>query len=102
LWDRARERALGEAEAATSPLARRPYDLRHAAVSTWLVSTGDPARVAEWAGHSIDVLLKIYAKVLDDQQDQALLRIQQTLSSATREYRRTAVRRNARGIRRRP
>ena len=25
-------------------------------VSTWLNATGDPAQVAEWAGHSVDVL----------------------------------------------
>jgi integrase len=31
----AREEALGPADAAC-PLTRRPYDLRHAAVSTWL------------------------------------------------------------------
>jgi integrase len=82
LWHRARSRALGTDEAATSPLARRPYDLRHAAVSTWLVSTNDPAQVAAWAGHSIDVLLKIYAKVLDGQQEQALRRIEDALSPA--------------------
>jgi hypothetical protein len=42
----ARVAALGPEEAA-SPLARRPYDLRHAAVSTWLSAgvppTGEPA-----------------------------------------------------------
>jgi integrase len=35
VWHRAREQALTLDELAT-PLARRPYDLRHAAVSTWL------------------------------------------------------------------
>ena len=40
-----------------SPLAKRRYDLRHAAVSLWL-NAGVPAtQVAEWAGHSVDVLL---------------------------------------------
>ena len=52
-------------EVAVGPLARTPYDLRHAAVSTWL-SGGVPATtVAGWAGHSVEVLLKIYAKCLD-------------------------------------
>ncbi|MDQ1289316.1 MAG: hypothetical protein QG622_2882, partial [Actinomycetota bacterium] len=83
LWHRARATALGADEAAASPLARRPYDLRHAAVSTWLLSTNDPAQVAEWAGHSIDVLLKIYAKVLDGQQEQALRRIEDALNPPT-------------------
>jgi hypothetical protein len=35
VWDRARADALTEREY-QSPLARRPYDLRHAAVSLWL------------------------------------------------------------------
>ncbi|GAA3068420.1 tyrosine-type recombinase/integrase [Pseudonocardia yunnanensis] len=48
-----------------SPLAKRPYDLRHAAVSTWLNATGDPTRVAEWAGHTVSVLLRVYARCLD-------------------------------------
>jgi len=40
-WDRARAAALSPEEYA-SPLGRRPYDLRHAAVSTWL-NGGVPA-----------------------------------------------------------
>jgi integrase len=63
-WQLARKRALSP-EAAASPLARTPYDLRHAAVSTWLASGVPATEVAEWAGHSVEVLLKIYAKCLD-------------------------------------
>jgi integrase len=64
VWSRAREAAFTPA-VADSPLARTPYDLRHAAVSTWL-NAGVPATtVAEWAGHSVEVLLSIYAKCLD-------------------------------------
>ncbi|GAA3708332.1 hypothetical protein GCM10022224_087330 [Nonomuraea antimicrobica] len=45
-----------------SPLAKRPYDLRHPAVSLWL-NAGVPApEGAERAGHSVDVLLRVYAK----------------------------------------
>lgn len=63
-WKRARQAAFTP-EVAAGPLARTPYDLRHAAVSTWL-SGGVPATtVAAWAGHSVEVLLKIYAKCLD-------------------------------------
>ncbi len=81
IWDRARRLALTEAQYA-SPLARRPYDLRHAAVSTWL-SAGVPAtQVAEWAGHSVDVLLKVYAKCIDGQEAIALARIEQGLRPA--------------------
>lgn len=47
-----------------SPLARRPYDLRHAALPLWL-NVGVPAtQVAEWAGHSANVLLRVYTKCI--------------------------------------
>nr|WP_246211520.1 tyrosine-type recombinase/integrase [Phytoactinopolyspora alkaliphila] len=63
-WARAREAVFGH-NAGTSHVAARPYDLRHAAVSTWL-NAGVPAtQVAEWAGHSVDVLLATYAKCID-------------------------------------
>jgi hypothetical protein len=34
-------------------------------VSTWLNGGVPPTTVAEWAGHSVEVLLRIYAKCLD-------------------------------------
>jgi hypothetical protein len=43
---------------------RAPYDLRHACVSTWL-NAGVPATwVAEWAGHSVEVLMRVCAKCI--------------------------------------
>ena len=68
IWAEARTRALTLAEAA-SPLARRPYDLRHACVSTWLAAGVDPAQIAEWAGHSVNVLLRVYAKSLKGREE---------------------------------
>jgi hypothetical protein len=59
-WRRARLAAF-TAEVAASPLARTPYDLRHAAVSTWLNGGVPPTTVAEWSGHSVEVLLRIHA-----------------------------------------
>ena len=56
-WEKARQAALTPAEAA-SPLAERPYDLRHARLSTWLNTGVAPAQVAEWAGNSVPVLLR--------------------------------------------
>ncbi|WP_431916318.1 tyrosine-type recombinase/integrase [Nonomuraea jabiensis] len=65
-WRAARPLALTPAQV-ESDLARRPYDLRHAGVSMRL-NAGVPAtQVAEWAGHSVEVLLKIYAKCVDGQ-----------------------------------
>jgi integrase len=55
-------------EVAASPLAGTPYDLRHAAVSTWLNGGVPATQVAEWAGQSIEILLRIYAKCLDGEQ----------------------------------
>ena len=55
--------------------SRRPYDLRHAAVSLWL-NCGVPAtEVARRAGHGVAVLLKIYAHCIDGQADAANKRI---------------------------
>lgn len=63
-WQRARQ-AIFTPEIAATLLAATPYDLRHAACSTWL-NAGVPATtVAEWAGHSVEVLLRTYAKCLD-------------------------------------
>ncbi|MGO8883260.1 MAG: tyrosine-type recombinase/integrase [Streptosporangiaceae bacterium] len=76
IFHKARAAAFAPAEAA-SLLARRPYDLRHAAVSTWL-NAGVPApQVAEWAGHSVDVLLRVYAKCITGQQEDAKRRIEE-------------------------
>ncbi|MBN9791170.1 integrase [Pseudonocardia sp. TMWB2A] len=78
LWALARTEAL-TAEEAASPLARRPYDLRHAAVSTWL-NGGVPApQVASWAGHSVDVLLRVYAKCIAGQDDAVRRRVEDAL-----------------------
>jgi integrase len=74
VWSGARVAGLTPAEAA-SPLARRPYDLRHAAVSTWLNAGVPPTQVAEWAGHSLAVLLRVYAKCIAGQEDAARRRV---------------------------
>jgi integrase len=79
-WIKARQAALTPAEQA-SPLARRPYDLRHACLSTWLNGGVYPTQVAEWAGHSVDVLLRIYAKCVVGQDELAKRRITEALRS---------------------
>jgi integrase len=78
VWAEARTLAMTPEQVA-SPLASRPYDLRHAAVSLWL-NAGVPAPdVAERAGHSVEVLLRVYAKCLDEGQDLANARIEAAL-----------------------
>ncbi len=78
VWDRARKAALTPGQYA-SPLARRPYDLRHACLSTWLNGGVASAQVAEWAGHSVEVLLRTYARRLDGQHDITRRRIMDAL-----------------------
>ncbi len=78
VWAEARTLAFTPEQVA-SPLAGRPYDLRHAAVSLWL-NAGVPAtEVADRAGHSVQVLLRVYAKCLDDGEAVANKRIDAAL-----------------------
>jgi integrase len=91
VWDKARHTALTSAEhrrgcatpscpvVRASPLARRVYVLRHACVSTWLNGGVAPVQVAEWAGHSVAVLLRVYAKCIDGQDQIAKRRIEDAL-----------------------
>ncbi|MDO3683235.1 hypothetical protein [Micromonospora sp. C28ISP2-4] len=79
VWEEARTLSLAPDRVA-SPLAGRPYHLRHAGVSLWL-NAGLPApEVAQRAGHSVDVLLKVYAKCLDGDSSRMNERIEAALS----------------------
>jgi integrase len=78
VWQRARPIALTPAQQA-SPLARRPYDLRHAAVSLWLNAGVPPTEVARRAGHGVAILLKVYANCIDGQAETANQRISDVL-----------------------
>jgi integrase len=85
VWTGARKQALTPAQQ-RSPLGRRPYDLRHAAVSLWLNSGVPATEVARRAGHGVAVLLKIYAHCIDGQADAANQRIAEALADpGTRE-----------------
>jgi integrase len=77
-WAKARQLALTP-DQVLSPLARRPYDLRHAAVSLWLNSGVPAPDVAERAGHGVDVLLRVYAGCIHGGEAAANERIQNAL-----------------------
>ncbi|MGH3692521.1 MAG: tyrosine-type recombinase/integrase [Pseudonocardiaceae bacterium] len=77
-WANARA-ATFTPEVLASPLAKRPYDLRHAAVSTWLKAGVEATRVAEWAGHSVAVLMHAYAKFIDGGERSARARVEDAL-----------------------
>jgi integrase len=70
VWATARKRAFTP-EVVAGPLAKRAYDLRHAAVSTGL----NGGVVAKWAGHSLAILLRVYARCLDGGEQAARERV---------------------------
>jgi integrase len=78
VWAGARAAALTP-PSAPPPLARRPYDLRHAGVSLALDAGVPATEVARRAGHSVVVLLKIYAHCIDGQSGAANKRITDAL-----------------------
>jgi hypothetical protein len=81
-WHAARTQALGPAAAATA-LARRPYDLRHAALSLWLNAGAAPAQIAQPAGHSITMLLTVYTHCIDGQDDITNRQIEYALNAGS-------------------
>ncbi|AQZ67574.1 integrase [[Actinomadura] parvosata subsp. kistnae] len=84
IWDKARKEALTSEEYA-SPLAKRPYDLRHACLSTWLNAGVSPKQVAEWAGNSVEILHRTYEKCLVGHDEIAMRRIAEVLGPIPRE-----------------
>lgn len=79
VWRAARALALIPEQVA-SPLVARPYDLRHAAVSLWLNAGVPPTTIANRAGHSVDVLLRVYANCIDGDEEIANQRITAALA----------------------
>jgi hypothetical protein len=55
--------------------------VRHAAVSLWLNAGVPAAEVAEWAGHSVHVLMRVYAKCIYGQDEAARRRIEAALTA---------------------
>jgi hypothetical protein len=78
IWEEARQFAFTPTQV-QSPLAGRPYDLRHAALSTWLNAGILPAEVSKRAGNSVEVLLRCYAGCLDNQEELVNRRIEDAL-----------------------
>ncbi|GAA1990322.1 tyrosine-type recombinase/integrase [Catenulispora subtropica] len=81
VWARTRQAVLSPVQC-DSPLAKRPYDLRHACLSTWLNAGVAAPQVAEWAGHSVEMLLSTYTKCIDGQERLAQQRIEAALEWA--------------------
>ncbi len=82
VWHAARQAALGP-ELAATPLARRPYDLRHAALTLWLNASGAPAEIAARAGNSARVLHEVYLHCTSGQEEIVSQRIEDALDADT-------------------
>jgi integrase len=78
VWQQTRMLALPPAQLAT-PLMRRPYDLRHSGI-TWRLNAGvPPTEIAAWAGHSVEMLLRVYARCVAGMEDVWISRMDATL-----------------------
>ncbi|WP_411121270.1 tyrosine-type recombinase/integrase [Streptomyces sp. x-19] len=81
LWQAARKVALTEQQV-MHHFAEAPYTGRKAGISFWIASGVDPTEVARRAGHSVAVLHKFYAKVLDGRREHANALIEQAMRTA--------------------
>jgi len=77
-WQAVRAASLTPEQLA-SPLMKRPYDLRHSGI-TWRLDSGVPdAQVAAWAGHSVEMLRRVYAGRAEGLEGVWITRMDQTL-----------------------
>jgi integrase len=78
VWQKVRVASLTPEQQA-SPLMKRPYDLRHSGV-TWRLNSGvPPTEVAAWAGHSVEMLMRVYARCVVGLEDVWIGRMDQAL-----------------------
>ena len=84
VWQKTRAMALTPRQLRT-PLLHRPYDLRHSGV-TWRLNSGVPAtEIAAWAGHSVEMLMRVYARCIAGMEDVWITRMDATLRPAQQE-----------------
>jgi integrase len=78
VWRKVR-RLTQTPEQFATPLMRRPYDLRRWGI-TWRLNSGVPAtEIAAWAGHSVEMLMRVYARCVADMEDVWIARMDATL-----------------------
>lgn len=65
-------------------MARRPCDLRHGVLSSWLNANSAPAEVAARAGTRVHVLESVYVHCIGGQEDVISQRIEDALDVASR------------------
>ncbi|MCO6010552.1 tyrosine-type recombinase/integrase [Actinoallomurus purpureus] len=80
IWQDARTIGLSPEQQVT-PLAGRPYDLRHACATLLLNAGVPPEEVARRLGHSVEVLWKVYAGCLDGDEERINRMIEKALAA---------------------
>jgi integrase len=80
IWRDARVAGLSPEQQVT-PLAGRPYDLRHACATLLLNAGVPPKEVARRLGHSVEVLWKVYAGCLDGDEERINRLIEKALAA---------------------
>lgn len=78
VWEEAREYALPP-DRVESPLAGRPYDLRHACITRWLNAGVPIAEVARRVGNSPEVIHRRYHGCIDGHEEAANAKIAKAL-----------------------
>lgn len=81
MWEEAREYALPP-ERVVSPLAGRPYDLRHACITRWLNAGVPIAEVARRVGNSPQVIHRRYHGCIDGHEEAANAKIARAMEEA--------------------
>ncbi|MEU1045606.1 tyrosine-type recombinase/integrase [Streptomyces sp. NPDC005897] len=80
VWEEAREYALPP-DRVESPLAGRPYDLRHACITRWLNAGVPIAEVARRVGNSPEVIHRRYHGCIDGHEEAANARIERAMEA---------------------
>ncbi|WP_405942244.1 tyrosine-type recombinase/integrase [Streptomyces sp. NBC_00207] len=78
VWEEARQYALPPARV-DSPLAGRPYDLRHACITRWLNASVPIAEIARRVGNSPEVIHRRYHGCIDGHEEAANAKIARVL-----------------------
>ncbi|WP_327578486.1 tyrosine-type recombinase/integrase [Streptomyces sp. NBC_00145] len=78
VWQDARPIALPP-DKVDSPLAHRPYDLRHTCITNWLNAGVPPAEVARRAGNSPEVIHRRYEGCIDGHEEVNNMKIEKAM-----------------------
>lgn len=81
VWTRARRKLWPEGHRLANTTV---YDLRHSAATMMLRAGVPPAEVARRLGHSVDVLMRVYAGVFDDERIRSNKLIERAIKTASR------------------